>query len=88
MEDKIAEIRHLLKVADDENKRLESELTRQNELIESMAEALSNLIFTASKLWDDTEKPIMSGGAITVTHPIIEQAREALKKYQEYKRPT
>lgn len=46
----------------------------RDELILKQREALKDLIFTAQKLWDGTPKAIMSGGAITVTHPIIEEA--------------
>jgi len=43
----------------------------------SLYEALENLIFTASKLWDDA-KPIKDTAAMTVTHPMIEEAKAAL----------
>ena len=50
---------------------------------EGVREALENLIFTAEKLWNDTPKPIMSGGAINVTHPIIEEAKQTLAALPE-----
>jgi len=46
---------------------------------DSLLEALKDLVFTASKLWDDS-KPIKDSDVITVTHPIIEAAKEAIKK--------
>lgn len=43
----------------------------------AMFEALSDLIFTASKLWDSA-KPIKDTQAVKVTHPMIENAKAAL----------
>ena len=45
-----------------------------------LLEALRDLIFTASKLWDELPKPIMSGPGLTVTHPTIENAKAVLAK--------
>ena len=44
---------------------------------DKMLEALKKLVFTASKLWDDA-KPIKDSQALTVTHPIIEEAKAAI----------
>lgn len=44
-----------------------------------MLKALENLIFTAQKLWDEA-KPIKDSGAMTVTHPIIEEAKFIVEK--------
>lgn len=44
--------------------------------------ALNDLIFTASILWEKCS-PIKSAGAITVTHPSIENAKEVIKKATE-----
>ena len=44
-----------------------------------MFEALKDLIFTASKLWDDA-KPIKDTQAMIVTHPIIEEAKSVVCK--------
>jgi len=52
-------------------------LAEQREVVGRMFEALENLTFTASKLWNDA-KPIKDGAGITVTHPIIEDAKAAL----------
>jgi hypothetical protein len=41
-------------------------------------QAFEALIYTASALWNQV-KPIKDTEAITVTHPIIERAKEALK---------
>jgi len=46
---------------------------------ERLREALENLIFTATKLWDQV-KSIKDGPCLRVAHPIIEQAREVLAK--------
>ena len=54
-------------------KSLEAKLRRA-------VESLANVTETAQKLWDEVDKPIMSGGAITVTHPTIEEAKQALKE--------
>lgn len=51
------------------------------ENLEETVKALKNLIFTASKLWDDT-KPIQDTKIMTFTHPIIEEAKELLTKIQ------
>ena len=45
--------------------------------VDKLAAALKNLVYTASKLWDDT-KPIKDSEFVRVTHPIIEEARAAL----------
>lgn len=45
--------------------------------VQTLREALSALVFTASELWDDV-KPIKDSDVMRVTHPIIEQARDAL----------
>ncbi len=47
--------------------------------IPELYEALMNLIVTASYLWN-IAKPIKDTDAMTVTHPIIEQAKQALAK--------
>lgn len=47
------------------------------EAYEKLKEATDNLIYTASKLWDEV-KPIKDSGAMTVTHPMIEEAKFAL----------
>ena len=44
-----------------------------------LLEALEDLIYTASRLWDEV-KPIKDTDAITATHPIIEAAKFALAK--------
>ena len=44
-----------------------------------MLKALKDLIFTASKLWDDA-KPIKDTQAMRVTHPIIEEAKSVVFK--------
>lgn len=44
-----------------------------------MYEALNNLIQTATILWDKV-KPIKDTDTLTVTHPMIEQAKQALAK--------
>jgi len=44
---------------------------------EKIIEKLKNLIFTASNLWDKV-KPIKDTEFMTVTHPIIEEAKELL----------
>jgi len=44
-----------------------------------LSEALEDLIFTSSALWDKV-KSIKDGPCLRVTHPIIEQAREVLGK--------
>jgi hypothetical protein len=45
---------------------------------------LENLIFTASKLWDRV-KNIKDTDTMTVTHPIIEEAKFALKAHRDGK---
>lgn len=47
-----------------------------------LLEALEYLVFTASKLWNEVS-PIKSSDTITVTHPIIEAAKSAIKKATE-----
>ena len=47
--------------------------------IEELEKGLSDLIFTASKLWDDA-KPIKDTDIIKVTHPTIEEAKQILNK--------
>ena len=44
-----------------------------------LLEALNDLVFTASKLWDEV-KPIKDTDVMTVTHPIIEKAKAAIQK--------
>ena len=46
--------------------------------IEELERVLKNLIFTATKLWDEV-KNIKDGKYFKVTHPIIEEAKQALK---------
>lgn len=41
--------------------------------------ALENLVFTAQKMWDDA-KPLKDTALVTVTHPMIEEARAAIAK--------
>ena len=43
-----------------------------------LLEALKDLVFTASKLWDDS-KPIKDTDSLTVTHPIILKAKQVIK---------
>lgn len=43
----------------------------------ALLNALKDLVFTASKLWDDV-KCIKDTDSMTVTHPIIEQAKAIL----------
>ena len=44
-----------------------------------LLEALQDLVFTATKLWEDVS-PIKSTDTLKITHPIIEQAKEAINK--------
>lgn len=53
-------------------------LTEENK---KLREALKDLIFTASKLWDDN-KPLKDTEMFTVTHPIIENAKIILHSDQ------
>lgn len=46
---------------------------------DQLVEALNNLIFTASKLWDEV-KPIKDTPFVAVTHPIIEAAKYAINQ--------
>jgi len=48
-----------------------------------LAQALKDLIYTTSKLWDEV-KPIKDGPALTVTHPIIEKAHAALAAEEQH----
>jgi hypothetical protein len=48
-------------------------LKEKEKEVEEFKKATKDLIFTASKLWDEV-KPIKDSGAMIVTHPIIEQA--------------
>lgn len=52
--------------------------------VEELVKALEDIIFTASKLWDEV-KNIKDTESMTVTHPIIEQAKQALSKFKESK---
>lgn len=47
-----------------------------------LLEALQNLVFTTEKLWNEF-KPIKDSDIMNVTHPIIEDAKEAIKKATE-----
>jgi hypothetical protein len=62
---------------------VESFLTTHTQSLEEenkrLREALEDLIFTSSALWDKV-KSIKDGPCLRVTHPIIEQAREVLGK--------
>ncbi len=49
---------------------------------DKLANALSSLIFTATKLWDDV-KPIKDTEGMTVTHPMISQAKQAIKEAEK-----
>jgi len=64
-----------------EIERLKADLQKSQARETSLAAALSDLIFTATKLWDEV-KPIKDGPAMRVTHPIIENASEALARHQ------
>jgi hypothetical protein len=44
-----------------------------------LLEALRNLVFTAQKMWDDA-KPLKDTALVTVTHPMLEEARAAIVK--------
>lgn len=44
-----------------------------------LLKALEDLVYTATKLWN-SQKPLKDYGAMTVTHPMIENAKEAIKK--------
>lgn len=59
------------------NRKQKEQLDELNKENGELREALSNLIFTAQKLWDDA-KPIKDTPAMTATHPIIEEAKAAL----------
>ncbi len=55
-------------------------LEKINELenrINELEEGLKNLIFTASKLWDDV-KALADTDMMKVTHPTIEEAKQLL----------
>ena len=48
--------------------------------------ALADLIFTATKLWEDSNKRDgWDTEAVTITHPTIERAKEVLSKFQSPK---
>ena len=53
-------------------------IKERNELLE----ALKNLTFTATKLWDEV-KNIKDGRYFKVTHPMIEEAKQAIAKAEE-----
>ena len=48
-------------------------------VVPELLEALSNLVFTAQKLWDES-KSIRDSETFIVTHPIIEEAKQAIAK--------
>jgi len=47
-----------------------------------LLDALNDLVFTATKLWDEA-KCIKDTPFMTATHPIIENAKQAIKKATE-----
>lgn len=49
---------------------------------ERLASTLQDLIYTSEHLWADV-KPIKDTSAMTVTHPIIEAAKQALLAAEE-----
>lgn len=73
---------HFLDSATESDQRLvvlAAEVRRLRAERDELRAALGNLVFTASKLWDDA-KPIKDSAIIHATHPIIEQARAALSR--------
>jgi hypothetical protein len=52
-------------------------LTPLEQRVKELEDGLRNLIFTASKLWDDC-KPLQDTDIMKVTHPTIEEAKQLL----------
>ena len=57
---------------------LQAQLDNVKKERDELKPALKNLIFTATKLWDEV-KSIKNSDTLTVSHPIIEQAKQTLK---------
>ena len=87
-DEKDKEIEELRKEIDRLNDKLDETSYREGELhnkcgyqrlrISELEEGLKDLIFTASKLWDDT-KALQNTDIMKVTHPTIESAKQLLK---------
>lgn len=60
-----------------ERRKLQAKYDKLKASHKKLVEALVALIFTSTKLWDEV-KPIKDTDGMTVTHPIISQAKYAL----------